>query len=616
MSADHGTDPTGDELTQARTALGRGGRTPQPVEVEVLAAALAAARLAAEGRIGDRDLRAAHDALVAGPVRYTIATLPTTLAEHLLARGVVPGADEHEGSWWLWWPKQGRGPCQRCGQQRSLTRYSNLFGRPYRYLCARCRRDERAEDTAELDEVTGITRRPGESADALLMRRLAALAEQAEHTLGEQERVEPGHEPGEPGPGGASASAAGTGHGDSPSDEEWGNHVDRLIDLLGSLAWAGWAVPDRYDGEFDDTVGACLYGRLHRTWMAFTVEYLPERGELRLEPHDPDELGDEPEFSMLDHSVTIDLSGDDARDAETVAAVAGEHGLLDATHLHDSDTGEEHADAFGQLMDAAYVQWLIEPAAVDRDLSPQAMAEQLDADPFFTTVFRFVVRFAGRGILPDLVPDAAALGVAAWCWRNNTAVEDWHLPGDVLMARVNIAVTKAVQPHIDPYEGVDWDAVHAALTDPTWQLPDGRVVADLFGEGWPEVARTVGEQVRAWQRLDEDVIGPQATLRLLTIGGSTSYTRHWWGQGRWQAICRRIIDDATTAGLVLPPPYDTDGTNGAAGLLDDLREPDQVSDEILDWLIDMPFGGVDGPRGLRSHPHATTPIQRTIAGSG
>jgi hypothetical protein len=45
------------------------------------------------------------------------------------------------------------------------------------------------------------------------------------------------------------------------------------------------------------------------------------------------------------------------------------------------------------------------------------------------------------------------LGVAAWCWRNNTAVEDWHLPSEVLMARVNFTVTKAIQPHLDPFEG-------------------------------------------------------------------------------------------------------------------------------------------------------------------
>lgn len=126
-------DPTSEDLDRAQSELSRWGRTPQPGEVRTLAVGLAAARLADAGDgISDTELRAAHDALSASSVAHCMPGLLESMAEALLGRGMVPQPWEHDGKWWLWWPKKGRGPCQSCGQQRSLTRYSNLFGRPYR----------------------------------------------------------------------------------------------------------------------------------------------------------------------------------------------------------------------------------------------------------------------------------------------------------------------------------------------------------------------------------------------------------------------------------------------------------------------------------------------------
>jgi hypothetical protein len=156
---------------------------------------------------------------------------------------------------------------------------------------------------------------------------------------------------------------------------------------------------------------------------------------------------------------------------------------------------------------------------------------------------------------------------------------------------------------------VDWGGVEEALTDSQWSLPDGRVISALFGKGWPEVQRTVRRQVRMWRRFDEDLIGPEAILRLLTIAGSTSYTQHWWGQGRWAAICRAIVSDATQAAIALPAPYDT---TGADVLLRDLVEPDALGDDVLAWLIDIPGTGGYGPWGLRGH-ESTRPVTRQFA---
>jgi hypothetical protein len=335
--------------------------------------------------------------------------------------------------------------------------------------------------------------------------------------------------------------------------------------------------------------------------MLIAIQYQPSKGELLLLPCEYDE--DFPRLSMLSDEAKISVGHAIDSGAAMVAERAGDLGLLDATRLIASSDSDIST---AELISDRVLQWILEPAAEYRKVAPSELVNHLMADEEFATRFKVLLDFFATHVLPDAVPDAAALGIAAWCWRNDTDVESWHLPSDVLMAKVNIAVTKAVQPHVDPAEGVDWQGVEESLTDPSWQLADGRIISELFADGWPDVERTVRRQIRMWRRFDEDLIGPDAMLRLLTIGGSTSYTRHWWGQGRWPAICRAIVSDATKAGIALPAPYDA---KGADVLLCDLREPDALSDNVLSWMIDIPSADSDGPGGLRSH-ESTRPIIR------
>lgn len=390
-----------------------------------------------------------------------------------------------------------------------------------------------------------------------------------------------------------------------PTAEQWAEYGDQLEMLLGSLDWAGWSGADEECFvEYDDASGPVLDTTMRRSCMAFGVEFRPLAGKLVLTPYD--DVGEEPPvFSMLDAEVVIELSGDVHEWATDVAQRAGEHGLLDATRVEVAPDLELSRGEFIAVLLADQV-W--GPAAAYRGLPLDELAEEIDQHPYFKMYFSAVAGMFGAGVLPDLVPSAAALGIAAWCWRNGTAVEDWHIPSDVLMARINIAVTKLVEGHIDPFAGVDWASIERSIADPGWSLPDGRRIANLFGEGWPEVRRTVGQRLGEWRGIDEDLIGPQAALRLLTIGGSTSYTDHWWGQGRWQAICRAVVEEAVAGGIGLPAPYDELGANR---FIEDLAEPDKLPDEVLNWLIDMPDGGSTGPRGLRFH-EASRPIVRVV----
>lgn len=237
------------------------------------------------------------------------------------------------------------------------------------------------------------------------------------------------------------------------------------------------------------------------------------------------------------------------------------------------------------------------------------MTLAVEAHPYLNMYLDIAAGVFGSGALPDLVPSATALGIAAWCWRNDTSVEAWHVATDVLMARVNLAVTKTVMDHVDFFDGVDWAGLETALTDSSWSLPDGRPIATLFGDGWPEVIRTVTERLRQWREIEENVLGPEATMRLLSMGGATGTTDRWWGQGRWTALCTAVVGGAIDADMPLPSPYHY---RGSAQLIDDLSDPDLLDDNVLEWMIDLPAGTVDGPRGLRFHS-AARPVVRTIS---
>lgn len=565
-----------EDLERAAKLLSRraGGGEPRPSETRIIAGALYATRQSSvPGAVSDEELLAAHDQ-VCGPLRHSAREVLTGLATAMVARGMFPATGTHNDEWWLWWPKKGRGPCPQCGQVRVLTRYMGHFGGGDQYMCQKCRKQGVQDAEDALEQVTGVISLPGESSASLSQRRLAAILQQARDE---------------------GARSAGR-----PSDEIWAKWADRLVGLLAPLEWAGWELPEEYDTDFDFEYGASIFGDAWRTGVAISFEFKPYRDELLLQPWEPT---GEAVLSALEEATSVQVGDDQDSGRQLIAEVAGDLGLLDATRV----TASSDSDiSTGELVADQFVEWIFEPAADYRGVPVADLVGRLMADKDFSGTLRVLTEFFAPDVLPDLIPSAAAIGIANWCWRNDTAVEDSHVPSDALMAKVSISATRAVMEHVDLYEGIDWQGVEESLTSEAWQLPDGRAVSELFAEGWPEIQRTVRDAVRKWCRFEEDFLSPEAMLRLLTVAGSTSYTRHWWGQGRWAAICKAIITDAVAAGIVLPEPYDATGTEA---FLRDLQEPDAISDEALAWLIDIPGVGPDGPRGLRSHS-ATKPITR------
>ena len=193
-----------------------------------------------------------------------------------------------------------------------------------------------------------------------------------------------------------------------PTEEEWGGHVDDLERLLCSLVQAGWEQPESYGSDFDSEDGAFLFGDLHRTGMVISVQYEPTAGKLQLLPFEGD--GDPLLLSMPDETVEIRTGRDLQRGADLVAERAGELGLLDATHLAaapDSDI------TTAELIGLRYGEEIFEPAARYRGLTLDELAGQLAADEEFSLRMQFIAGMAGRHVLPDLVPDAVVLGIAA-----------------------------------------------------------------------------------------------------------------------------------------------------------------------------------------------------------
>lgn len=269
-----------------------------------------------------------------------------------------------------------------------------------------------------------------------------------------------------------------------------------------------------------------------------------------------------------------------------------------------------------ELLHRLYYQYIGRVAASWRGGPRMRAVKELDADERFTTMCRHTM-FLAPQVLPDPVPMAAALGITVTCWRN-TELENIHVNqqiSDVVMAKLNIATTRAVAQYVTK-DGIDWNGVAGVLLDPERRIApqstsDRGTVGAIVGQhSWAALFADIEKRLEDWRHLD-DFAGPDATLILASLAGSTSYTARWWGNSWWPRYARdTTIAVARNNPALFDLPTDTDPAtiendehvrNVASQLA---NQPDLVPDELLAELIDQPDG-----QGLR---HGELPVMRRL----
>jgi hypothetical protein len=114
------------------------------------------------------------------------------------------------------------------------------------------------------------------------------------------------------------------------------------------------------------------------------------------------------EYLLISEAVVVPVGHHTAHGAELVAEVAGDLGLLDATRVAAS---AESDVSTGELMAEKIIEWLLSAAASYRDMPLPDLMKQLMDDEEFSATFKVLTEFLAPNVLPDLIPDAAAIGM-------------------------------------------------------------------------------------------------------------------------------------------------------------------------------------------------------------
>ncbi|MFF0416523.1 hypothetical protein ACFYUY_39620 [Kitasatospora sp. NPDC004745] len=382
-----------------------------------------------------------------------------------------------------------------------------------------------------------------------------------------------------------------------------------LARLAAPLRHAGWTENEPWDeNDEDDEPGTGpLYREYSRSNFHLSVSWDPAHAQLTVD--DPTEHWDWydslPPLCPLDQPLTVDLSSHptQAAKAEATRRAFAEAGLLDATRIHVPEQARPLRHDLVLLLWADTIHDAIDRHRRDGDGSEAiaALGEEFS--------WRMGAGLRTHPlIVPDPVPSSAARGIAEWCWRRESDVEEWHFKiGDITMARANIAATRAVMPHVHT-DGVDWPAVRLALTAPARRLAEGQALADIFEEGWTLILASIHRQIDLWQRADE-TLGPEAVLRMLTLHGSrTESIGEWWGSGWYETATRRAIARAASSGSL--PAAVTAAFPDTEHLADTAAgHPDLLDDDTFAWITEAVFkeGSLRRQAGLPVPPATTLP---------
>lgn len=217
--------------------------------------------------------------------------------------------------------------------------------------------------------------------------------------------------------------------------------------IVAHLVRAGWSeVGYCEDIDDDSKFERSISLEFERSGFFLSVDWEPSARRLSLgDGTEAREWKDDlPPLSALAESVTIELpaEGSEAACVELARRSLAAYGLLDATRVIVPEGSPFH---FGKLTRLLFVWYVYGAAERYRGTDAEdgwAALEALGTEVGFELAAglrRYPI------IVPDLVPRIAGLGIAEWCWRRESDVEDWHHKvDDLTMARANIAATRAV----------------------------------------------------------------------------------------------------------------------------------------------------------------------------
>jgi hypothetical protein len=379
---------------------------------------------------------------------------------------------------------------------------------------------------------------------------------------------------------------------------------DRLSQLLVSLCNEGWELYEPKKGRAAAPIDPhATHGSesiehltLRRTCLVLGVTYSQKIDELRFIPISntlpPDAHRGVGLFDAVTKTHIIKPSYHGLVPL-LVDAEAARLGLLDSTRFTLSDHTQMSDSAF---LRSLYAQVIARDTADWLGTTLANVRKRIDEDDTTLEVIRTAL-YNAPDVLPDPVPMAAAIGITLDCWRH-TEIEQLHATdkrlSDVIMAKLNITTTRRVRSYITSH-GIDWMSVAGLLLDPERPAGEHTSIGELTGAHWPELAASIEQKLNYWQHV-ESVIGPRATLRLLSAVGSTDYTTRWWGNSWWPMLAGKVFDHVEKRfPQLLPEPVDEFSMMDLRS--DVIYQPDELPDEVLAVLIDPPDG-----KGLRYGP--------------
>jgi hypothetical protein len=369
------------------------------------------------------------------------------------------------------------------------------------------------------------------------------------------------------------------------------NEPDRFEALLAPLYDAGWARQRAVGpGKLFTVLPRGIHRVLRRSCLVIGVSYDIDEDDLEhvallpiadqlVQPDD--ELG---VHDAVDGTVDVWSHLDDMTTDLSVAFA--DEGLLDPTRFR---LPSKDPIAHVALLTTLYYTYVSRIAARWRGGYLPTALKAMDGDSTLRTQLRACM-FLAPNVIPDPVPMAAAIGITLDCWRN-TELETLHASThsrftDLVMAKLNIATTRAVRDYITT-AGIDWSGIGGVLLDAERAGGNnaGDSIADLTGAGWPALAASIEAKLARWEHI-EQLAGPEATLRLASVMGSTDYTSRWWGNGWWRAYARNVLNDLQDR---YPARLPRSSELGPIDHLDALTDwPDEMPDDDLAFVVDPP----------------------------